>query len=189
VNNNSENNQIIESEIDKLPSSYSEEDKKFNEKFYHDTYSSIDEIIPRLYLSNDFVARNRKILNDNHITHILNLTTNIPNLFEPEIIYKKFIIFDFENQNISLYFDEAFEFIDTALSDENNSVLVHCNAGISRSASFVIAYLMKKKICKNYKEAVSFTRQKRSIINPNKGFERQLIRLEKKKKKFKCNIM
>ena len=45
------------------------------------------------------------------------------------------------------------------------------------------------KICKNYKEAVSFTRQKRSIINPNKGFERQLIRLEKKKKKFKCNIM
>jgi hypothetical protein len=50
-------------------------------------------------------------------------------------------------------------------------------------------YNKMKEICKTYKEAVSFTRQKRSIINPNKGFERQLIRLEKKKKKFKCNVM
>lgn len=174
--------------IDNLPKLEDEQDAKLNDKIYHDPYSTIDQIIPRLYLSNDFVARNRKILTDYHVTHILNLTTNIPNVFEPDIVYKKIIIFDFETQNISIYFDEAFEFIDNALKDENNAVLVHCNAGISRSASFIIGYLMKKNICKNYKEALSFVRFKRPIINPNKGFERQLINMEKKNK-IKCKIM
>lgn len=174
--------------FDNLPKIDDDQDIKYAEKFHHDPYSTIDLIIPRLYLSNDYVARNRKILNDYKITHILNLTTNIPNMYEPDIIYKKIIIFDFETQNISLYFEEAFEFIDNALKDEKNAVLVHCNAGISRSASFIIGYLMKKNICKNYKDALRFVRFKRPIINPNKGFERQLINLEKKKK-IKCKIM
>ena len=175
-------------QIARLPSVYDDEDKKYNEKFYHETYSTIDQILPRLYLSNDYVARNRKILNDNKITHILNLTSNIPNMYEPEIVYKKIIIFDFESQNISTYFDEAYEFIDEALNDEKNAVLVHCNAGISRSASFIIAYLMKKNLFKSYREALNYTRRKRAIVSPNKGFERQLIGLEKKRK-VNCNIM
>ena len=92
-------------QIARLPSVYDDEDKKYNEKFYHETYSTIDQILPRLYLSNDYVARNRKILNDNKITHILNLTSNIPNMYEPDIVYKKIIIFDFESQNISTYLE------------------------------------------------------------------------------------
>lgn len=174
--------------ISQIPKVYDEEDAKYEQKFYLDTYSTIDQIIPRLYLSNDCIARNRKILNDHKITHILNLTTNIQNEFESEITYKKLMICDFEGQNISLYFDEVFEFIDTALQDENNSVLVHCNAGISRSASFIIFYLMRKKICKNYQDALAFTRLKRHVVNPNKGFQRQLIKMEKNNK-FRCRLM
>ena len=48
-------------------------------------------------------------------------------------------------------------------------MLVHCQQGVSRSASIVIAFLIKKfKVC--YKDALDFVKKKRSIVNPNEGF-------------------
>lgn len=134
----------------------------------------MNQIIPRLYLSDDIAARNKDLLAKHKISHILNVTVNIPNKYDTEIVYMKLTILDMENQNIRQYFDEAIEFIDNALKDKNNSVLVHCNAGISRSASFVIAYLIKKGICKSYKDAYEHVKKCRPIISPNKGFVRQL---------------
>lgn len=150
----------------------------------------MNEIIPRLYLSGDMMARNRELLRQKNITHILNLTTTIPNKFEPELKYLKITIFDFESQNISQFFNETFEFIDNALLDQANAVLVHCNAGISRSASFVIAYLLQKGKYKSYKSALNHVRKCRPIVCPNKGFEKQLLALETKiEKRSKCFIM
>jgi protein-tyrosine phosphatase len=88
---------------------------------------SIDEIIPRLYLSGDDVALSRAILYDKMITHILNLTTNIPNKFEPDIVYMQIRIYDLTDQDIMGYFEQTFNFINEVLNDENNSILVHCN--------------------------------------------------------------
>lgn len=101
---------------------------------------SIDEIIPRLYLSGDDVAENREILRANKITHILNLTSNISNLFDDEIKYMKLIIYDLPEQDILSLMDEAFEFIDEAIN-QNRSILVHCNAGI-----IIISYFYYRKV-------------------------------------------
>ena len=49
----------------------------------------------------------------------------------------------------------------------------HCAAGVSRSASILIAYLMREKKMK-YQEAHDFVKSKRSIIIPNSGFVQQL---------------
>lgn len=176
-------------DFSKLPSAYDSDLVKPSSQYKLEP--KMDLIIPRLYLSDDIAARNIKLLTKYNITHILNLTTNIPNKFEPNIMYKKLVILDFESQNISQYFAEANEFIDNALAEnDKNCVLVHCNAGISRSSSFVIAYLMHKKMFKSYKDALKFVRKKRPIVSPNKGFEKQLINLEVKlKKKNNCNIM
>lgn len=184
-----ENKLLSQVDFTKLPSFYTD-DEKYNLYFSSRIDSTMDLIVPRLYISDDIAARNKKLLNEKKITHILNITTNIPNKYEPEITYKKLIILDFESQNISQYFNEAYEFIDNALADEKNSLLVHCNAGISRSSSFVIAYLMKKRIFKNYKDALSHVRKCRPIVSPNKGFEKQLISLESKiKKRNACLVM
>ena len=43
-----------------------------------------------------------------------------------------------------MYFEESYIFIENALKKENNRVFVHCAAGVSRSATIVIACLMKK---------------------------------------------
>ncbi len=43
--------------------------------------------------------------------------------------------------DLSRFFDRIIDFIETARKETN--VLVHCFAGVSRSATAVIAYLMK----------------------------------------------
>ena len=152
----------------------------------------MNKIIPRLYLGDDLAARNKKILSEHKITHILNLTVNVPNKFESEISYLKINILDTEKQDIQKYFDSTYDFIDNALMNNNNSVLVHCNAGISRSASFVIAYLIKKGVYKSYKQAYNHVKKCRPIISPNQGFVKQLKQLKstchKNKQKSFCII-
>lgn len=54
----------------------------------------------------------------------------------------------------------------------SDSILVHCEAGRSRSPTIIIAYLMRK-YCMNYKDALSFVRTKRKV-KPNPNFIRQL---------------
>ena len=51
-------------------------------------------------------------------------------------------------------------------------------AGVSRSASVVIAYLMQE-FGKSMFDAMSFVRRKRPIIFPNPGFQKQLLQFEK----------
>ena len=90
----------------------------------------IQEIIPRLFLSGHDVTNNRKLLvDDKHITHILNLATNVENSFEAEIVYKVIQIEDAPEQDLLSCIIESIRFIDAALKEKNNSVLVHCNAG------------------------------------------------------------
>ena len=139
----------------------------------------IDKIIDRLNLSSDCVATDLNILKESNISHIVNVTTNVPNKFEPEIVYKNVNICDFSSENIYAHFKDTYEFIEQALnSDEKHSVLVHCNMGISRSSSIIIAYLLQKRIFNNYNEAFKYVKSKRPKINPNDGFYQQLIQLE-----------
>lgn len=173
-----------------LPSFFEDDELNVPKKRQINENLKMNQIVPRLFLSDDVIARNKTVLDKHNITHILNLTTNIPNKFEPDITYLKLIIFDFETQNISQYFSESFEFIENALKEERNCVLVHCNAGISRSSSFVIAYLLQKRIFKKYKDAYNHVKKARPVIEPNRGFEKQLINLEKRIRKTKqCSIM
>ncbi|GFX25367.1 dual specificity protein phosphatase 3 [Trichonephila clavipes] len=75
------------------------------------------------------------------------------------------------------YFEEAATFIDEALKS-GGKVLVHCQAGISRSATLVCAFLMLKRGF-TAQEAVKSVRKNRAII-PNDGFLRQLCDLNDK---------
>lgn len=56
-------------------------------------------------------------------------------------------------------------------------VLVHCNAGVSRSASVCIAYLMFTQRM-TFTDAFNLVKSKRECIQPNSGFLRQLKELD-----------
>jgi dual specificity phosphatase 10 len=61
-------------------------------------------------------------------------------------------LLDSDQANIAQYFQEAFEFIQRAIADRS-TVLVHCERGVSRSATIVIAWLMHSERL-GYREAV-----------------------------------
>lgn len=54
---------------------------------------------------------------------------------------------------------------------------MHCFAGVSRSSTIVISYLMKK-LNWSFKQALDHVRKQRWVVNPNPGFVRQLRRYE-----------
>ena len=78
---------------------------------------------------------------------------------------------DIESYNLFYHFSKTNEWIDKSL--EKTNVLVHCQAGMSRSATIVIAYFMRKYKWGVYK-TLEFVKDKRKIVAPNKGFIKQL---------------
>src|SRR3989338_424321 len=56
---------------------------------------------------------------------------------------------------------------------KGEKIAIHCAAGISRSSSIVIAYLMVSERL-SYAQALAEVKEKRPLINPNKGFQLQL---------------
>ncbi len=55
---------------------------------------------------------------------------------------------------------------------------MHCFAGVSRSATIVIAYLMQE-IHMSLKDAMMHVKKQRYFINPNDGFRRQLQQFQR----------
>lgn len=78
------------------------------------------------------------------------------------------VMYDNVDYDISKDLDFCYKIIDDAIK-RNEKILVHCIAGVSRSASVVIYYLMKKT-GKKYDEVYSYVKSKRNMIKPNDGF-------------------
>ncbi|ETO15923.1 Dual specificity phosphatase, catalytic domain containing protein [Reticulomyxa filosa] len=115
------------------------------------------------------------------ITVVISFSNNgVPQSHQHEkITYHWFQnVVDREDFPIKQVFHKAYKLIDETLFEHKKSVLVHCNMGVSRSATIVIAYLIKK-CCLNYQEAYTLLKQCRKEINPNRGFVKQLLEWEK----------
>ncbi|XP_078423896.1 dual specificity protein phosphatase 6-like [Cetorhinus maximus] len=137
------------------------------------------EILPHLYLGCAKDSTNLDVLEEHGIKYILNVTPNLPNLFENagEFKYKQIPISDHWSQNLSQFFPEAIAFIDEA-RNQSCGVLVHCLAGISRSVTVTVAYLMQK-LNLSMNDAYDIVKMKKSNISPNFNFMGQLLDFER----------
>jgi hypothetical protein len=81
-------------------------------------------------------------------------------------------VMDLPYVNLRPHFKPSYAFIESHLSQGHN-VYVHCMAGISRSSTIVLYWLMRK-FQMNLLEALTFLKQQRPIIRPNDGFLLQL---------------
>ncbi|KAJ8381850.1 hypothetical protein SKAU_G00026280 [Synaphobranchus kaupii] len=137
------------------------------------------EILPHLYLGCAKDSTNLDVLEEYGIKYILNVTPNLPNLFENagEFKYKQIPISDHWSQNLSQFFPEAIGFIDEARG-QKCGVLVHCLAGISRSVTVTVAYLMQK-LNLSMNDAYDIVKMKKSNISPNFNFMGQLLDFER----------
>ena len=120
------------------------------------------------------------------ITHVLNLFSKDRPFEELGITYLNVNMLDIPEQSISLFLDESLQFIHNAIGghwsksgpEKPGKVLVHCNAGVSRSSTIIIAYLIKYKSMA-YRQALELVRKNRPAAKPNAGFETQLLALER----------
>ena len=135
------------------------------------------EIIPHLFLGSIGSASNLKQLQNFKITHIVCCASGIKNFFPDDFKYINLNLLDSEKEDIKQYFKESFDFIDEAIKNGGN-VLVHCHAGVSRSSSILISYIMKSKKMK-LNEVLDLLKTKREKVSPNAGFLRQLSDYEK----------
>ncbi|KAM4722028.1 dual specificity protein phosphatase 7 [Rhinophrynus dorsalis] len=137
------------------------------------------QILPYLYLGCAKDSANLDILGKYNIRYILNVTPNLPNMFENngEFKYKQIPISDHWSQNLSQFFPEAISFIEEARSNKCG-ILVHCLAGISRSVTVTVAYLMQK-LNLSLNDAYDFVKRKKSNISPNFNFMGQLLDFER----------
>jgi dual specificity MAP kinase phosphatase/atypical dual specificity phosphatase len=91
-----------------------------------------------------------------------------------QIKHSKWIdLLDYDEVSIYPHLDDAHSYIKSMLADHN--VLVHCQMGMSRSSSLVIAFLMKE-YGMDYHKARIYAKSKRKIVQPNEGFEKDLLR-------------
>lgn len=134
-----------------------------------------NQITQNIHLGNINSPVNESYIKKHNIRYVINLSTLSYDKIEG-VSYLDIPISDIPNANISAYFPLTNIYIDTAIK-LNSSVLIHCYAGISRSTTIVIAYLISKGM--NMSNAYNMVKMKRSIINPNSGFMNQLINYDK----------
>lgn len=127
-----------------------------------------------VYLGKSNSALHLPTLQALNITHILMVGLDLVAHHPDHITYKHILIDDkaTERDVLLAALKDACDYIDVALAG-GGSVLVHCHAGVSRSASVVIAWVMRT-FGLTYVDAYTWVRKGRPIIKPNKGFQEAL---------------
>lgn len=125
-----------------------------------------------LYLGNLLTTSSSMIMNELKIKVVIT-AMGYPIFKKLDGIEYHFIeLFDIVNEDIVSHFPFAYNIISKA-QQEGKNVYVHCQAGVSRSATIVISFLMKKYEI-NYEKALLMVKKSRRKVNPNCGFICQL---------------
>ena len=140
-------------------------------------FTQVAKITDYLYLCGAAAVTERHI-REYGITSVINLTLDVKPLNMPNLETFQIRLDDVPTSKLSSYFEKVGEKIH-ATKTKGGKTLVHCVAGVSRSATVVIAYLMRHHKV-SLLHAYTYVKSKRRVIRPNFGFFKQLIEYEKK---------
>lgn len=139
--------------------------------------SGLCQITEHLFISNAAAANDASQVIESNVTCIINVSETKHKTPPPTgVEYVHILISDSPSSPLSDHFDTVADKIQVQ-AENNRRTLVHCNAGVSRSAAVCMAYLMKYQGV-SLQEAHTWMRKCRPMARPNNGFWRQLIRYE-----------
>ena len=127
-------------------------------------------------------AQNGRWLQYQGVTHIVNASMELPNYFPQNFKYLRLDLNDVSDQNLTKALSNSYRFMKKTI-DEGGVVFVHCFAGISRSSSQIIHFLMMDRNI-SFEKALDYVRRKHPRTNPNGGFQQQLLLKDPTKKVF-----
>ncbi|XLT32386.1 hypothetical protein HN873_063678 [Arachis hypogaea] len=137
------------------------------------------KVAEHVYLGSDAVAKNRDILKQNGITHILNCVGFVcPEYFKADFVYRTLWLQDSPSEDITSILYDMFDYFED-VREQGGRVFVHCCQGVSRSTSLVIAYLMWRE-GQSFDDAFQLVKAARGIADPNMGFACQLLQCQKR---------
>lgn len=131
-------------------------------------YERPSQVHRNIFLGDMDDARAVATLKSLGITHVVNMARSVPCYHPDEFLYTHIRIEDVETADIRASSKEAMRAIDEAVS-RGTGVFVHCVAGVSRSCTVVIAWLVERERL-TLREATSLVRRIRPIVSPNDGF-------------------
>ncbi|XP_062092738.1 protein-tyrosine-phosphatase MKP1 [Humulus lupulus] len=137
------------------------------------------KVAEHIYLGGDAVARDREILKQNGITHVLNCVGFVcPEYFKADFMYRTLWLQDSPSEDITSILYDVFDYFED-VREQRGRVFVHCCQGVSRSTSLVIAYLMWRE-GQSFDDAFQYVKAARGIADPNMGFACQLLQCQKR---------
>lgn len=126
------------------------------------------EVVQHLYIGSQDCAT-QTVLNKYDIKHVLSLGISVDT---KDVNYKFVECLDLPDTDIKPVLADSLGFIHNAVTSKEN-ILVHCNAGVSRTSMIVIGYLMLYRRME-FIDAYNLVKSKRPAIQPNTGFKQQL---------------
>ena len=138
-------------------------------------YCSVDQIVPGLFLCG-FAGTTKERLQSAKISLLLNVTWELGLLRVTGLRSFRVPVDDSPEETIGRYFNDVADLLEANRRAGGRS-LVHCLAGVSRSATLVLAYLLKYTTLSLH-QAFVHLHSIRPCVRPNIGFFRQLIEWE-----------
>lgn len=137
----------------------------------------MEEVIPGIFIGDYAASQDFNHLKNNKIYHLVSAMRQKYDT-PTEFTVHRVLVDDVPTANIISSFESTNYFIRQAL-DKGGKVLVHCQAGQSRSATLIAAYLMSEKVGMETGEAIGIVRKARSQIEPSESFIEQLEMYER----------
>ncbi|XP_037581938.1 dual specificity protein phosphatase 8 [Dermacentor silvarum] len=135
-------------------------------------------ILPFLFLGSQRDAQDPELLAAHNICYELNVSTSCPKPdFIPDAHFLRIPVNDSHADKLRPHFARACRFLDK-VRESSGCVLVHCLAGVSRSPTVAIAYVMRH-LGLSSDDAYRYVKSKRPSISPNFNFLGQLLEYER----------
>ena len=147
---------------------------------YRENYEDAHLIVKNLWLGNIKAARDKDFLRENNIRFVLNCTKDIPNYYEQQpwgpsyyripvddsLLKKDFIV-------MTDYLFHVIPYLSIMLS-KGITILIHCYAGMQRSACVVAALLVRHRLPLH--QAIQFIQNRRKVaFTPQVNFIDSLL--------------
>lgn len=151
--------------------------------YVNDTFSA-SKITNNIFVGDLASASNKSAMLEQGITHVLFVMNGGYEIFPKDMEYKLIHVNDDPWVDISKYFAESNQFIDEAIGTEKlregNKIMIHCQRGVSRSVTLLVAYELWKRnqkkpipqpdIDSQIDSIMHGIKVHREIAEPNPGF-------------------